>query len=133
MMRHGRMLSGALALSLSMPVLCAGQRGNVAPVRVDVVMEKIGVKGVPNAARELELGQSTTTSLGEPEKISAFGITKMHEGARVTITCVGPNRLRVEADEMEPVSRSVVVTLVVGEDGSLTVAPERAPAKPPGR
>ena len=131
MMRRGTMFLGALALWALMPVVSAGQRGNVAPIRVDAMMEKLGVKGLPNAERELELGKSTTTVLAEPQKLATYGITGMHDGARVTITCVGPNRLRVEADEMEPVSRSVTVTLQVGDNGSLTVAPERVPPKPP--
>ena len=131
MMRRGTMLVSAFALSLLIPVICAGQRGNVAPIRVDVLMEKLGVKGMPNGERELELGKSTTTTLAEPQKLATYGITGMHEGARVTITCVGPNRLRVEADEMEPVSHSMNVTLQVGDDGTLTVAPERAPPRPP--
>ena len=131
MMRRGRILWSALAISLMMPAICVGQRGNIAPIRVDALMDKLGVKGMPNGERELELGKSTTTVLAEPQKLAPYGITGMHEGARVTMTCVGPNRLRVEADEMEPVSRSVVVTLLVGDDGSVTVAPERAPPKPP--
>jgi hypothetical protein len=125
------MFFGAVALFLWMPAVSAGQPGSAGPVRVDAVMEKIGVKGLPNAERELELGKSTTTVLAEPQKLAAFGITGMHDGARVTITCVGPNRLRVEADEMEPVSRSATVTLQVGDDGSLKIAPERVPPKTP--
>ena len=133
MMRRGRMLSGVFALSFLMPMVSFAQRGNVDPVRVDAVMEKLGVKGLPNSPRELELGQSATTMLTEPGKIAPYGITGMHESARVTITCVGPNRLRVEADEMEPVSKSVTVTLHVAEDGALTVVPERAPPPKPPR
>ena len=133
-MRRGRMFWSAFALSLMLPAISIGQRDNVAPIRVDVLMDKLGVKGLPNGERELELGKSTTTVLAEPQKLVPYGITGMHDGARVTITCVGPNRLRVEADELEPVVHSVVVTLLVGENGSLTVAPERAPPKqPPGK
>ena len=131
MMRRGMMVFGAVGLFLWMPAVSAGQPGSVSPVRVDAVMEKIGVKGLPNAERELELGKSTTTVLAEPQKLATFGIAGMHDGARVTITCVGPNRLRVEADEMEPVSRSAAVTLQVGDDGSVKIAPERVPPKPP--
>ena len=131
MLRHGSMVWGALALFLWTPAVGGAQGGNVAPIRVDAVMEKIGVKGLPNAERELELGKSTTAVLAEPQKLAAVGITGMHDGARVTITCVGPSRLRVEADEMDPVSRSVTVTLQVGDDGSLTIAPARGPQKPP--
>ena len=85
-----------------------------------------------NAPRELDLGHSITTTLADPKKLTPY-IKGMHEGARVTITCVGPNRLRVEAEEMEPVEQRTAVTLRVGEDGSLTPvspAPPR-PDKPP--
>ena len=49
----------------------------------------------------------------------------------IYITCVGPNRLRLEADEMEPVAQRVTVTVHVDpEGGALTPLPERSPPKP---
>ena len=125
-------LSSVCALTVMLPALGAAQRQDVAPVRVDALAEKLGVKGMPSAARELDLGQSATMVLAEPAKLEPYGIKGMHEGARVTITCVGPSRLRIEADEMEPVARSITVTLRVQDDGSLAQVPERAPPpKPP--
>lgn len=131
MIRRG-MLSIACALSAMVPAVGVGQLIGGSSVRVDAVAEKLGVKGLPSTARELEPGQSATMMLAEPGKLEPFGIKGMHEGARITITCVGPNRLRVEADELDPAPRSIVVTLRVQDDGSLVPVPERAPpAKPP--
>jgi hypothetical protein len=130
MLRRSVLLA-ACALSAMLPARSVAQLAGAA-VRVDALSEKLGVKGLPNGARELEPGQSATMMLTEPKKLEPYGIKGMHEGARVTLTCVGPNRLRVEADEMEPEARSVVVTLRVQDDGSLVQAPERTPPpKPP--
>jgi hypothetical protein len=132
-MTRRKAISIAFALSVILPALGGAQAVGMA-VRVDAVAEKLGVKGLPNGARELEPGQSATMTLSQPGKLEPYGIKGMHEGARVTLTCVGANRLRVEADEMDPTPRSVAVTLRVQEDGSLVPAPvpERAPpVKPP--
>jgi hypothetical protein len=95
------------------------------------VADKLGVKTMVNSPRELDLGHSVTTTLAEPKKLVAVGIKGMHEGARVTITCVGPNRVRVEAEEMEPVEQRSTVTLRLGEDGSLTPVAPPPPKSPP--
>jgi hypothetical protein len=102
------------------------------PIPVASVSDKLGLKMNPSAARELDPGHSVTTMLAEPKKLEPF-IKGMHEGARVTISCVGSGRIRVEAEEMEPIEHHTTVTLHVGQDGSLTPAAERppAPAKPP--
>jgi hypothetical protein len=131
-MAHSRILLGACVLCVALPGLSIAQQPDVEPVRVEKVAEKLGAKLVPNGPRELEFGHSATTMLAEPKKLESYGIKGMHEGARVTITCVGPNRIRVEADEMEPVSQRGAVTLSVSTDGSLTPAPDRPPqTKPP--
>jgi len=133
-MLRRRVLSIVCALSPMLPMLSVAQQDEKPSVRVDALAEKLGVKGMPGGVREIELGQSATMMLAEPRKLEPYSIKGMHEGARVTITCVGPNRLRIEADEMEPVPRSVTVTLLVQDDGSLVKAPERAPPpKPPIR
>jgi hypothetical protein len=98
------------------------------------VSDKLGVKTMVNAPAELDPGRSITAMLAEPKKLEPF-IKGMHEGARVTISCVGTGRIRVEAEEMEPVAQRTTVTLHVGQDGSLTPAAERPPAaaRPPTR
>jgi hypothetical protein len=131
-MARSRILLGACVLCVALPHLTIAQQPDVDPVSVGAVADKLGVKVIPSAPRELEFGRSATTTLAEPQKIASYGIKGMHEGARVTITCVGPSRIRVEVDEMEPVAQRAAVTLHVSTDGSLTPVPERAPpAKPP--
>lgn len=131
-MARSRILLGACVLCVALPRLTIAQHPDVDPVSVGAVADKLGAKTMPSAPRELELGHSATTTLAEPQKIASYGIKGMHEGARVTITCVGPSRIRVEVDEMEPVSQRASVTLHVSTDGSLTPVPERAPPpKPP--
>lgn len=131
-MARSRMLLAAGALSLSALGTTIGQRPQVDPVPVGSVAEKLGVKLVPSAPRELELGSSATTTLAEPKKLAQVGITGMHEGARVTITCIGPNRLRIEADEMEPIAQRATVTVHVNpEGGALTPLPDKPPPQKP--
>jgi hypothetical protein len=123
---------GACVLCVALPGLAIAQKPDVDPVAVGAVADKLGAKVVPSAPRELEFGHSATTTLAEPQKLASYGIKGMHEGARVTITCVGPSRIRVEVDEMEPVSQRGAVTLQVSTDGTLTPVAERPPQpKPP--
>ena len=131
-MARSRILVACL-LWAALPTLSLAQQPSVDPVPVDHVADKLGVKTMVNAPRELDLGRSVTTTLADPKKLVAYGIKNMHEGARVTITCVGPNRVRVEAEEMEPVEQRTTVTLKVGEDGTLTQLPPPPPKteKPP--
>lgn len=123
-MLRGRILLCAGALCVALPASVFAQRQAVDPIPIGNIVEKLGSKVMPSSPRELELGHSATTTLAEPAKITAYGIKGMHEGARVTITCVGPNRLRVEVDEMEPVAKSATVTLKIAEDGSMTQVAE---------
>lgn len=124
----------AWAVWAVLPALALAQRPAVDPVPVGTVADKLGVKTMINSPWELDLGHSVTATLAEPKKLVTYGIKGMHEGARVTITCVGPNRVRVEAEEMEPIEQRTTVTLRLGDDGSLTpVAPpsQQPPKSPP--
>jgi hypothetical protein len=122
----------AWAACAAFPALTFAQTPAVEPIPVVSVSDKLGVKTMVNAPHELDLGRSVTATLADPKKLEPF-IKGMHEGARVTISCVGPGRIRVEAEEVEPVEQRSTVTLHVGADGSLTPAAERppTPAKPP--
>jgi hypothetical protein len=131
-MLRNRMLLGACAVCFAIPAALRAQQPNVDPIPVGNVAERLGVKLMPSAPIELDLGHSATATLADPGKIEAVGIKGMHEGARVTITCVGPSRLRVEADEMSPVEQRKTITVRVDSDGTLTQTPDRPPpAKPP--
>ncbi len=108
------------------------QQPDALPVPVLAMAEKLGVTPAPTTPRELELGGSATGMVTDPQKLAPYGIKRVHEGARVTFTCVGPSRVRVEADEIEPVAVREVVTLKIEGDGSMTRVPDRPPPpKPP--
>jgi hypothetical protein len=126
---------GACVLTIALPHQGRAQGPATAgpDVSMKTLAEKLGIKPSPNAPDDIEIGRSVTTSLTSPEKIAQYGIKGMHEGARVTVTRTAPDRLRIEADEMEPVSSRAAVTVRVGADGSMTQVPERASSKPPSR
>jgi hypothetical protein len=120
-----------LTIALPHPGRAQGPASAGPDVSMKTLADKLGVKPSPNAPDDIEIGGSVTTSLSAPDKIAEYGIKGMHEGARVTITRIAPDRLRVEADEMEPTAARSVVTLRVAADGSMTRVAERATTKPP--
>ena len=130
LMQRSLMFAGAwlLAAALSQPALA--QTPSAAPIAVAVVADKLGFKPSPDAPRDLELGRSATGMLADPKKLAPVGATGFHDGARVTITCVGPGRMRLEVDEMDATEvRQFIVTLKVAEDGTMSKVPDRAPGK----
>ena len=126
-MLRNRMFSSACVVCFVFSAAIHAQQPNVEPIPVGNVAERLGVKLMPSAPIELDLGHSVTAMLADPGKIETVGIKGMHEGARVTITCVGPSRLRVEADEMTPVEQRKTITVRVDSDGTLTQTPDRPP------
>ena len=133
------MVRGVMLLSVCIAALAASppaaraqpqQQGAAVEISVKSTIDKLGLKPSGNLPDEFDLGRSITVSLADPAKIAKYGIVGMHEGARVTVTRVAPDRIRVEADEMEPVPNKSTVTLKVAANGSMTQAPERP--KPPG-
>jgi hypothetical protein len=127
-MRPGHLVAACLLAVISLPL--AAQRPNMDPIPVGPIAEKLGGTLMPSTPGELEPGHSATLSLSDSVKISQYGIKNMHRGARVTVTYIGPGRLRVEADEMEPEMRSVKVTLVFAPSGALAVLEDPAAKQP---
>lgn len=120
-----------VAVALSAPAPGAAQSNGRLPVALEVrqqsrelltaqIAEQLGVKPSPGQAAELAIGNSITASLVDPAKLAAFGIRDAQPGARVTIMRVGPERLRVEVDELDPVPRTRRLTLRVDSEGKLT-------------
>src|SRR5262245_27554448 len=105
-MSRGFMFLAALALATpSLPRSTTAQvaQQSDAVITVKRLTEVLGVKPATSSAPErLELGATITCSLTDPAKIAKFTLRGLHEGARVTVTRVAPDRIRVEADEMEP-------------------------------
>lgn len=83
------------------------------------IASQLGLKIVPSGESELSLGGSFTGLLEDPAKLESAGVHGMHEGARVTVIKVGPDRIRVEADELEPKPIKGTVTLTVTSKGEL--------------
>ena len=123
------MLSLAYAFSVLTVFTTIGVAPTPAPVArsegpvvvVSIFSEKIGVKPMPSSPLELELGHSFTASVSDPGKLHKSGISGMHEGARVTVTRLSADKLRVEAEEMEPVEHKEIVNLAINGDGTFTV------------
>ena len=134
-MSRGFMFLAALALATpSLPRTSPAQvaQQGEAVVTVKSLTEALGVKPATSAAPErLELGATVTFMLTDPAKIAKYTIRGLHEGARVTVTRIAPDRVRVEADEMEPLPVSGKVTLRINADRTLTVVPDAQRGRPP--
>jgi hypothetical protein len=83
--------------------------------------EQLGARLSPSQAEELTIGASITGTLADSARLAALGAPGMHAGARVTIMRVGPDRLRVEVDEIDPVPLTKKLTLRMDGQGRLSV------------
>jgi hypothetical protein len=115
----------ALATCLTIPALAGAgaqeprPQGAAASVSAKALAEQLGARIQPREDDELHVGASFTAVLDTPDKLSAFGLKEMHSGARVTVTRVAPDKIRVEIDEMSPAPASTAATLKVDAKGSL--------------
>src|SRR5258708_6370940 len=74
-----------------------------AGVTMSGIAAQLGAKIVPRETDELPIGSSFTGTLADPAKLAALGLAGLHQGARVSVMRVGPERLRIEVDELGPV------------------------------
>lgn len=126
-----RMLShlGTLALAacLTVPALARANaqdpkpQGAPAFVSAKAIAEQLGARIQPREDDELHVGASFTAVLDTPDKLSAFGLKEMHPGARVTVARIGPDKIRVEIDEMSPAPANTAATLKLDAKGLATV------------
>lgn len=84
------------------------------------IADQLGARLAPYQLVDLPVGLSLNATLADPGKLAKLGIAGMHEGARVTVMRIAPDRLRVEVDEMEPVPLTKKVTLKVDGKGDLS-------------
>jgi hypothetical protein len=112
--------AACLGLALTPPKATAQNvRQQSSQVTRGDVAEQLGAKVNSNPSEEMGIGSSITATLMDPAKLSKLGITGMHEGARVSVMRVAPDRLRVEVDEMEPVAVTKKATLKIDDKGRL--------------
>jgi hypothetical protein len=89
-------------------------------VSTAVVSEQLGLKTSPGQADALLVGASITCVLVDPAKLAALGAPGLHVGARVTFMRVAADKLRVEADEIDPVPLTKKLTLSIDQQGRLS-------------
>ena len=132
-MSRGFMFLAALALATpTLPRFTSAQATRQSEVAVKTITDALGLKASGSSApATLDLGASITCSLTDPAKLAKHSIRGLHEGARVTVTRIGPALIHVEADEMEPMPVSGKATLKVNPDGSFTPVPDAQRGKPP--
>lgn len=115
------LLAASLVLTLAVPAR-AGDRTTCCTAAITSLSAQLGVAALPHEGDQLEVGSTFTGMLDDPGKLAAFGIRDMHKGARVTVSRVAPDRIRVEADELEPKMVRSVVTLKLEDRGTLVVS-----------
>jgi hypothetical protein len=118
------LLAASLAFAPAPPAAAHQIRNAEDPILTIVgVAKQLGLTVQQRDGEEFALGTSFTGLLAEPQKLASFGI-QMHQGARVTAARMAPDKIRVEADEMEPVAARASATLKVDIKGILSVAPK---------
>lgn len=120
--------SRALALAACLTLITAPrvmaqqwpeQQGVPASVSAKMLCDQLGATLQPRNEDELRLGVSVTAVLQEPDKLAEFGVKGMHAGARVIVARVAPDKVRVEADEMNPNLVSAGATLKLDARGAM--------------
>jgi hypothetical protein len=119
--RTTRLLSLVAALALATPNVIVAQnvRQQSSQVTRGDVADQLGAKLTSSQNEELAVGSSLTGTLVDPAKLTKFGISGMHEGARVSVMRVAPDKLRVEVDELEPTPQTKKATLKIDDKGRL--------------
>jgi hypothetical protein len=122
-----RIATVALAVA-ALLTLCAGfawppaASATTAQPTIGVVALQLGIKVPTRESDSFDLGASFTGLLEKPDKLAAFGIADMKEGARVVVARIGLDRVIVEADQLEP-ARSARVRLALDVMGRLSAPP----------
>jgi hypothetical protein len=118
--RTARLLGVAfMCATLATPALAQNVRQQSSQLTRNEVAEQLGAKVTSNQNEELGIGSSLTGTLVDPAKLVKFGISGMHEGARVSVMRVAPDKLRVEVDEMEPTPQTKKATIRIDDKGRL--------------
>jgi hypothetical protein len=92
-----------------------------AQITMDDIATQLGTKLSMRQNEEFGLGTNLTGTLTDPVKLAKLGISGMHEGARVSVIRIAPDKARVEVDEMDPVPVTKKVTLKLDSKGQLSL------------
>ena len=113
---------GILALTPLRALAQIGDTKQSAAVTMSGVAAQLGARVVARDGDELPVGGSFSGTLADPAKLVALGVAGMHEGARVTVMRVAPDKLRIEVDELDPVPLTKKATLKIDATGKLAPA-----------
>jgi len=94
-----------------------------AVVTIGEIASQLGVNVAIGRDDEFAVGVQFTGVLQAPEKLDVLGLAGMHPGARVYAARIGPDRVQVEADELNPPKR-VTAKLKLDVTGKLLAAPK---------
>jgi len=118
------LLTASLAFAPAPPAAAHSVRNAEDPILTVVgVAKQLGLTVQQRDGEEFTLGTSFTGLLADPQKLARFGM-QMHQGARVTAARMALDKIRVEADEMEPVPARASTTLRVDVKGELSTIPK---------
>lgn len=84
------------------------------------VISQLGIS-VADSSAEFEVGANFTGTLREPAKLELLGIRGLHKGARVSAVRISMEKVRVEADEIEPKPARAAATLRIDAHGTLSL------------
>lgn len=124
-----RAIAACAALCLFVPAASRAQGGGGTQTEVKQqsaafttgsIADQLGAKVVDKTI-EFAPGASLTGTVTDPSKLAKFGITGIHEGARITAFRSTPEKVRVEVDEIEPAPLDKKVTLKIDSSGRLSL------------
>ena len=118
-------IAACIALSLLVPAAAIAQEAQAdakqqpAPAFTSGnIADQLGAKVVDRNV-ELPIGGSLTGCVVDPAKLAKFGITGIHEGARLTAFRSAPDKLRLEVDEIEPAPLNRKAVAKLDQSGKL--------------
>ena len=92
---------------------------------INTVAEELGVKLEPKPFDdEFRIGLSVSGTLEHQEKLQRFGLKQMKNGARVTMSRIAVDRVRIDADQFAPDLMSAKTEVKVDETGHLIASPK---------
>ena len=117
-------LATCAGLALAMPNVTVAQNVKQQSVQLtrNDVADQLGAKVTSGQTEELPVGSSLTGSLVDPAKLEKLGVSGMHQGARVSVMRIAPDKLRVEVDELEPTPQTKKATLKIDDRGRLAAS-----------
>ena len=127
-LRHARLraIAACVTVCLLIPPSAVAQGGqpdvkqqSSSAITMGSIAEQLGAKVVDKNI-ELGIGQSLTGTVTDAAKLAKFGITGIHEGARLTAFRSAPDKLRIEVDELEPAPVNKKATLKLDDRGRLS-------------